>query len=799
MLPPVWGVVFLSFVFTLLILFAFVINRQEKRGLAHICFFVAASSMLFIAGLFHSHMAENKFIQETAASLRLAAVESPHTVTFMVTGSPAPTDRGIGFKARLLFVEYPGSSTKTGGTVVIRVNDGCMDDVQPGDVMRARVVFRPVSNFNTPGAFDYVGWWKLRGVAVRGYVKSPIEMTRTGCVDSGGLFYVGILLERLRQRAIEAVCAGVHDPDARAVALALLVGEKGLVSKGVRDAFSASGMGHLLAVSGIHMAMAALAAGVLARLFLFCLMDLVFFLPVRKIVVTAGAVTAVCYAAMAGFSPSATRAMVMICFLAVAWLFARPAVYLNALSFAAWCLLLLNPFYLFDISFQFSFVVVFFLIASSGSFQLSFDRLSKTLSGGLLKKAAALAVATVVASLAAMPLSAWYFNHVSIAAVFGNLVAVPLTGFLILPLLLSGMVVSFFLPGAAPLFFHPAGLLIEFLVGLARFMSHIPFAHRWVIPPALPTILLYYLGIFLCLWFAAGRRWAAGSVALVAAVAMLFFHPLRQRDAGGRLAVHFPDVGQGTCQVVEFPDNAVMVMDAGGFRNPAFDTGERIVGPFLRRKGIDRIDLMVVSHPEVDHYGGLVGLLKTFSVKEIWHNVSENEEKGRYRWNRFLDLAKEKGVKIRVWNGDAAFMMHRVRVRLFAGRDCPGAFSVNDRSLVLSISWQGRTLLFTGDIGRRREGCLVKKWGRIAGTSGVDILTVPHHGSRTSSGPPFLKTIRPLYAVITVGERNRLGLPVHDVVRRLKEHGAEVLRTDNNGTVSFEISDGRVSMKTFRF
>ena len=776
-------------------------GADRRHGLRFSLLFVMAMLTLFAAGFCHCLVHEQEFRQVSDRLSELVDARSSSVVTMAVTGAPVKTEAGAGFMVELISIEYPGYSRPVSGRVAMSVRGGDADLFTPGDLLRARVFFRPVSNFNTPGTFDYVNWWKLRGVAARGYVRNPLEIVRTGEAGGDLSCMAGILVERLRQKIMQAVERAIKDSDTGAVALALLVGEKGRIDSRIRDAFSASGLGHLLAVSGIHMAMAAFAAGFLARLFFFCLAPLSLRLPVRQTVVAAGALSAVCYAALAGFSPSATRAMIMIVAFALAWIAALPMVHLNTLSLAAWILLLLNPFYLFDISFRFSFTVVFFLVAASEIV----THPARIFPDGpflkILEKAAGVIVVTLVASLAAWPISAWYFNHVSMISLLSNLVAVPLTGTLVLPLLLSGGLLSLICPAAGYPLLSAAGGMISLLTRTALFSAGLPLAHRWVIPPALPSLLFYYAGLFIFLWLA-GRRWVILAVfLLVSSVALLFFHPFRQPGRDGTLAVHFPDVGQGTCQVVVFPDGAVMVMDSGGFRNRRFDTGKRIVAPFLRRQGIEQIDLMVVSHPEIDHFGGFEGLLETFSTGEIWHNVAEGQAGGGFRWRMFLKTAEGKGVAIRLWQDDAEFVMHGATFRLFTGNGCEKLSSSNDRSLVLALSWHGNNILFTGDIGRRREACFVEKWKARARYPGrVDILAVPHHGSNTSSGRLFLDALNPVYAVIPVGGGNHLGLPDHDVVERLRMQGAQVLRTDHNGTISFYISEkGIDDVSFFRF
>jgi competence protein ComEC len=262
------------------------------------------------------------------------------------------------------------------------------------------------------------------------------------------------------------------------------------------------------------------------------------------------------------------------------------------------------------------------------------------------------------------------------------------------------------------------------------------------------------------------------------------------RASGMSFILHVPDVGQGTCQVVELPGGRLMVMDGGGFRSSTFDTGERIVAPFVRTLGYTHIDILALSHPETDHVGGLPALVRQFSPDELWTN--SDTAPWNPAWNNLVDAARETGVRHVIFREDAVFHRFGVHFQVFTSSECLSARSRNSRSLVIRLSHEGGTFLLTGDIDRQREACLVAQ-----GPGEADVVVVPHHGSRTSSSPDFISCVHPRAAFISAGWRNYLGLPAPDVVDRWRRAGAEVLSTARDGTLTASFRQGGVVLETY--
>jgi competence protein ComEC len=267
--------------------------------------------------------------------------------------------------------------------------------------------------------------------------------------------------------------------------------------------------------------------------------------------------------------------------------------------------------------------------------------------------------------------------------------------------------------------------------------------------------------------------------------------------------VTFLDIGQGDAAVIEAPGARVMLIDGGGVRDGSFDTGARIVEPFLRARGIGRIDVVALSHPHPDHLNGLFRVLARFDVGAFW---SSGDDGHNPEYGRLVALARSRGVAIpevaEARLGAATIVPLGPFESFPDGRPdrigAPPGLSVNDASLVVRVGFAGRGVLFAGDLEADGEGELVGRRD-VGQVVAADVLKVPHHGSRTSSSPELVDAVAPALAVISLGWRNQFHFPAPEVVGRYAARGARVLRTDRDGAISIVISpEGGLSVRCER-
>jgi competence protein ComEC len=375
------------------------------------------------------------------------------------------------------------------------------------------------------------------------------------------------------------------------------------------------------------------------------------------------------------------------------------------------------------------------------------------------------------------------------AGLLSNLAIVPLAELGIVPLGLAGCLLSLVHAGLGGLLLDLAGLGAWAMAGLVRWFA--AWAPSWrVATPSLLELGAWYVGLA-AVALAGRRAWRiAGVCALM--VASVFAVRLAAARASTVLTATFLDVGQGDACVLELPHGRVVVVDGGGSFDPGFDPGSQVIAPFLWRRGISRIDVVVLSHPHPDHANGLPFLVEHFEVGELWTN---GQDSGLPALARLRELAGARRVPLAL---PRPLELAGVRLVPLAPLDGAGeiradpAASENDNSLVLEVAYRDRKLLFAGDLEADGEAELVRR-----GVRPVEVLKVPHHGSRTSSTAGLLAASRPQLAVISVGERNRWGFPHPSVLARYGERGTRVARTDRDGAVTVRItSGGTVAIET---
>jgi competence protein ComEC len=261
------------------------------------------------------------------------------------------------------------------------------------------------------------------------------------------------------------------------------------------------------------------------------------------------------------------------------------------------------------------------------------------------------------------------------------------------------------------------------------------------------------------------------------------------RLRANELQVLFVDVGQGDGTLVQTGDGKAMLIDAGGSVNGGPDPGAESVLPLLGALRVARLDVVVMSHPHPDHYGGLGAVLEQLPVGELW-DTGQAEAEGTRGAQRVVDLARQKGVKI-VRPSELCGRGRRLgNASLQVIAPCPGfdaGFGPNDNSFVLRLQHGARSFLFTGDVEHEAEALLV---AQRASALRSDVLKVAHHGSRTSSTEPLLRAVAPWLSVISAGRGNSFGHPHAEIEQRLTSKSGHVLRIDRVGGVRV-LSDGR--------
>jgi competence protein ComEC len=599
------------------------------------------------------------------------------------------------------------------------------------------------------------------------------------------------------------------EPAARAALRGIALGDRAEIPPELDARWRAVGIYHVLSVSGLHLAVVA---------------GLVFAL-VRRLAAASpwggrarparwaappALLAALAYTLVTGAQLATLRALIVAAIILLAAALDRPIRLADALGVAALVLLGLRPADLFDPGFQLSFT-------AAATLALRPRGESGAGGGGVVVRVgrwiARAAAASAWIAVTTAPISAYHFHEVAPFGVVGNVALTPLVELLALPLALGGLALGWDAP-----------------VGLATWLVALADAGAGLLAPAAPVGHVAVTGaralaalVALSLWLAArprrGLAAALGWAALCAGWALG-----RTPPPPGALRVSFLDVGQGDAALVELPDGAVWLVDAGGLAGARDAAAGAAPGRVIRRAlaayGHARVDLAIVSHPHPDHYLGLGAL--GVPVGEVWaarepeppplppdRPRTETEDDALPRWSDVLAGLRARGTRVahpplgvaRAQAG-AELVVWGPRYQPVAGGPVAAAAdpvrTVNDNSLVVELRYRGRSILFLGDLEAEGEALLAE-----AGLPRADVVKVAHHGSPTSSTAPLVAATagaaaRPALAVISCGRANRFGFPSPDVVERWRAAGADVARTDTDGTITVTIdANGRLAVDRF--
>jgi competence protein ComEC len=552
---------------------------------------------------------------------------------------------------------------------------------------------------------------------------------------------------------------------------ALVLAEVDLDPTVARD-FKRSGLSHVLAVSGMHLALVAGGALVVARVLLRRCPHLAARWPSQALATVPAALAATAYAALTGFGGSSVRALTMLAAHAAFVLAGRRPSGASSLAASSLAVAILDPLALTDLSTSLS-------IGATAALVLFGTRIALRMPGP--RVVAAALGASLAATLGTTPILTAFALPVPLAGLVANLLAVPLGEFVALPFALVGSLAA--LCGATALataLLAIASAALTLVARIATGGASMP-ALVWFIPAPAPLtagIVCVALATAVALRAAAARRIA---VAVALGAIVLGEAVTRRAQETSALRLTHLDVGQGDSTVVEFPDGPLWLVDGGGLIASPIDVGERTVVPALvnaRRSP----DVVVLSHPHPDHYGGLLAVLRDRPPRELWDTGQGEHEGYQGAYAELLATARAQGIRVR--------RPHELCGRHAVGRavvdvlaPCPGPNGdrgPNDNSFVLRIAFGEHAALLTGDAEHELEEELL----RHVGPAGLraEVLKVAHHGSRTSSTRAFVAAVAPRLAVISTGHRNRFGHPHPRTLETLLTAEVEVRRTDLLGT-----------------
>ena len=522
----------------------------------------------------------------------------------------------------------------------------------------------------------------------------------------------------------------------RAYLKAFIMGDTSLIEENIVSNYRFLGISHLFAISGMHVSV-----------FVFLINKILKKHKAKDIIII---LFLLLFLFITDYSESLLRCSTffIISYLNKVLKLNIKNIYLILIS--AFFLLLINPYLIYSIGFLFSVIITFFVIASSNLLN------DKT----YFKK---LFIMSLICFLASVPILSFYFYKINLLTIVFNMIFIPLVSYLIFPL---GLITFFLYPLDNIYMFF-----INLLEGLSSFFQNIDFLSFVIAKPNVFVILIYYIILFLSI--KRNRK-----LLIIYFIVLLININIKYfiRD----VSVTFLDVGQGDSSVIIFPFGKTILIDTGGLYLSGYNISKNKTVPYLNSLGISKIDLLILTHGDYDHIGDAINLLNEIKVDEVlFNNDSFNDNE-----NKIIKVLDKKNIKYskNSWDFKKIEDLYFLNTKMYDNE--------NDNSNVIYTELDGYKFIFMADAGIDKEKDILDKYN----ISGIDVLKIGHHGSKTSSSKEYINKINPKYSIISVGKNNRYGHPNKEVLNNLGQ--SKIYRTDIDGSIMFKIKNNKLKIET---
>ncbi len=755
---------------------------------------------------------------------------------------PSRLPWGIGYEIELAGVDYQNQRVPTLGGMRLSFtphpDDSVLLDLHAGDEIAVVTQAKQPQVFRDEGAFDRRAYLASQNIDLVATLRAPELMTRVAAARPS----VSTAIARARRRLRDEVDAlFANRPEVAGVLRAMLLGDRSFVDRDEAADFQRTGVFHILVVAGLHV-------GALA-LFLYWLARKLRLSRAWTVCFTLTLLLA--YVAVIEQRPPVLRATLMAGIVVLGGLFYRRLDLLNSAAIAALVLLIARPLAVRDSSFQLTFLAIASIAGlalpwlertvqpyakalrgwrdltrdaahepRAAQFRIDLRAMASWISARLPQRLVApgefllirgialsfrtweLLVLTIVLQIGMLPLMARDFHRIPLTAPLANLVAVPLTGFVV-PFGFLTLGSALLCPAFARVLAAPLSWITVLLLRVVQWFAHFSGgSYRIPGPPLWLFATFFVFAAFLVLAMRLTHHWQRRmslpiSSGLLVCSALIALSPFAPTRSVGKLEVTVLDVGQGDSLFVVSPQGKTLLIDGGGAfggfsgqelqKGNAIDPGEEAVSPYLWSRGYQRLDIVALTHAHQDHLGGLTAILENFRVGKLWIG----REVVSTALARLEHLAARKNISVEHETRGKSFAWDGVEGEIFwpeisSAQAAPAA--KNNDSLVLRLRYGNRTVLLPGDAEKEAEHEM------LAENSGTelraDVLKVGHHGSKNSTTEDFLAAVRPQVAIISAGEGNPYGHPNQELLQRLDNAGVRVLRTDRDGAVHV-LTNGR--------
>lgn len=702
---------------------------------------------------------------QLAASLPHALAGKNILVEGHIEGLPERDGRVLRFNLDVFRSDVPGDKQITGK---IRVSDyrSQFIDPQPGEAWRFLLRVKSPHGFSNPAGFDYEKWLFNQKIIATAYIRD-IKSTRADSLTANhrlpGLDRQ-VPVDTMRLRLARQIEEYLSESPYHGLITALATGDRRSIGTQQWLVLQKTGTSHLMAISGLHVGLVAGITFLLFRFFFASLARFPLYYPAHKAAAIAALFFALFYSLLAGFSLPTQRALLMLSIVTISLILDRRVQPENILALTLIVILIFDPLSILSAGFWLSFSAVVMILLTLMFRQKSFSWPVN----GVIK---AMRLQWKL-SLMMAPLSLLFFQQIPLAGPLANLIAIPVVGFLIVPLvLLASMsyllfgsgIIDRYLFQLAEYLLQYVWLMLDYLLAAAEILSFSPEHSLVALAGIIFTVLMFIIPAGLKL-----RR-----LALVGL--LVFFWPFQNMLRDGEFRMILLDVGQGL-SVIIMTAKHTLLFDTGARFSRRFNAGDAVVVPVLKSFSVSKLDTMIVSHGDNDHSGGAESILAAMKVRRFISNESALSNKSEpchagLQW---------------LWDGVLFRVLHPQRTAMVTG---------NNASCVLHVQSQYGSVLLPADIEEESEQEVLS---RYQGTLASSILVAPHHGSKTSSSETFIDAVDPQLVMIPAGWMNRYQHPAEIVTRRLADRGIASIATGECGSISARIVQEGIIVEAWR-
>ncbi len=645
------------------------------------------------------------------------------------------------------FKPMPSKKWSNPGNIRLKWYTHSEIELRPGQLWKLTLRLRPVRTTLNPNIFDYSKWLYQIRILTTGSVRTKAKQHLLKPASSFNI-------DNLRYSLAQSIKTSLNEAKMQGIIIALAIGNKQWISQPQKTVLQHTGTAHLIAISGLHLGLIAWFSYWLALHFWSCMGRMVLWLPAPQFAALFSLFMTFLYALLAGFSISTQRAFIMIMVVIVGQFFFRKIAISRLLATALLLVLLWDPLAVLTAGFWLSFgavIAIAYVLSNETNFNISpFAKWGIN----IWKTQWAVTLGLLVMLLS-------IFGYISLVSPVANLIAIPWVSFIVVPFSLLGSLSLIIFPEFAHYLFGIANYVLDMLWVSLNYLAQLEWSTLTLATPPLWEKIVAFIGIIILLL---PRGFPAKWLGIIWLLP-LFFTPIAQINRG-HIWFSLLDVGQGLATLIQTQHHVLL-----------YDTGTQfytrsVVIPFLQAQAIKKIDILVISHDDKDHSGGLKDIIQHFAVEKILTSIKNTKYSNTW------------SCKIgQYWQWDNIDFQVLHPVTNYNADD-------NNLSCVVKINSQNASILLTGDIEKKAEYYLATHHPEKLK---ADILVVPHHGSMTSSTYTFINLVQPKIALFSAGYYNRFGHPRKEIVQRYLKHKSKVWNTAQTGMIQFKLSQSGIS------